>query len=89
MSFGLLTVFGGDQPVKSIISTLMGLFIATIGSISWLGFPVCLRRSATARGIDFVVIICGIFGLAEVFNSIENPEEGNLVKQKIGCGISS
>jgi len=29
------------------------------------------------------VIICGIFGLAEVFNSIENPEEGEIVKQKI------
>jgi len=33
-------------------------------------------------GIDFVVVICGIFGLAEVFNSIEEPESGILVKDK-------
>ncbi len=33
-------------------------------------------------GIDFIVIICGIFGLAEVFNSIEEPEGGYLVKEK-------
>jgi putative tricarboxylic transport membrane protein len=33
-------------------------------------------------GIDFIVIICGIFGLAEVFNSIEEPESGLLVKEK-------
>ena len=24
MSFGLLTVFGGDEPIKTIVSTLMG-----------------------------------------------------------------
>jgi putative tricarboxylic transport membrane protein len=84
MSFGLLTVFGGDQPVKSIISTLMGLFIATIGLDIVAGIPrFAFGVPQLLGGIDFVVIICGIFGLAEVFNSIENPEEGDLVKQKI------
>ncbi len=34
-------------------------------------------------GVDFIVIICGIFGLTEIFNSIENPDEGNLIKQKM------
>jgi len=35
-------------------------------------------------GFDFIVIICGIFGVAEVFNSIEAPEEGQLIRQKMG-----
>ena len=54
MSFGLLTVFGGDQPIKSIVSTLMGLFIATIGLDVVSGVPrFCLRRSPTARRRGF------------------------------------
>src|SRR4030042_4936165 len=28
-------------------------------------------------------MICGICGLAEVFNSIEEPEEGQLIKEKM------
>jgi putative tricarboxylic transport membrane protein len=84
MSFGLLTVFGGEQPLKTIISTLMGLFIATIGLDVVSGVPrFAFGVPQLLGGIDFIVIICGIFGLAEVFNSIEQPEEGELVRQKI------
>ena len=84
MSFGLLTVFGGDQPLKTMISTLVGLFIATIGLDIVSGVPrFAFGVPQLLGGVDFVVIICGIFGLAEVFNSIEQPEEGDLVRQKI------
>ncbi|MFB3817610.1 MAG: tripartite tricarboxylate transporter permease [Candidatus Methylomirabilales bacterium] len=84
MSFGLLTVFGGEQPLKTIISTLVGLFIATIGLDVVSGVPrFAFGVPQLLGGIDFIVIICGIFGLAEVFNSIEQPEEGELVRQKI------
>jgi len=84
MSFGLLTVFGGDQPLKTIVSTLIGLFIATIGLDVVSGVPrFAFGVPQLLGGIDFVVIICGIFGLAEVFNSIEQPEEGSLLRQKI------
>jgi putative tricarboxylic transport membrane protein len=84
MSFGLLTVFGGDQPLKTIISTLIGLFIATIGLDVVSGVPrFAFGVPQLLGGVDFIVIICGIFGLAEVFNSIEQPEEGDLVRQKI------
>jgi putative tricarboxylic transport membrane protein len=85
MSFGLLTVFGGDEPVKTIISTIIGLFIATIGLDVVSGVPrFSFGIPQLLGGVDFIVIICGIFGLAEVFNSIEEPEEGLLIKQKMG-----
>ncbi len=84
MSFGLLTVFGGGDPVKVILSTLVGLLIATIGLDVVSGVPrFAFGVPQLLGGIDFVVVICGIFGLAEVFNSIEEPEEGELLKQKI------
>ncbi|MGA2466539.1 MAG: tripartite tricarboxylate transporter permease [Thermodesulfobacteriota bacterium] len=84
MAFGLLTVFGGEQPIKTVISTLIGLLLATIGLDIVSGLPrFAFGMPQLLGGIDFVVIICGIFGVAEVFNSIEEPEEGELIKQKM------
>ena len=84
MSFGLLTVFGGEEPIKTLISTVIGLFIATIGLDIVSGRPrFAFGVPQLLGGIDFIVIICGIFGVAEVFNSIEEPEEGDLVKAKM------
>jgi putative tricarboxylic transport membrane protein len=84
MSFGLLTVFGGEEPIKTLISTVIGLFIATIGLDIVSGLPrFAFGVPQLLGGIDFIVIICGIFGVAEVFNSIEEPEEGDLVKTKM------
>jgi len=84
MAFGMLTVFGGGDPIKIIISTLAGLFLAIIGLDVVSGAPrFAFGQPQLLGGIDFIVIICGIFGLAEVFNSLEKPEEGELLKQKI------
>jgi putative tricarboxylic transport membrane protein len=84
MSFGLLTVFGAEEPIKTIISTLIGLLIATIGLDVVSGMPrFAFGIPQLLGGFDFIVIICGIFGLAEVFNSIEEPEEGQLIKEKM------
>lgn len=84
MAFGLLTVFGGAQPIKIVISTMLGLLLATIGLDVVSGLPrFAFGVPQLLGGIDFIVIICGIFGVAEVFNSIEEPEEGELIKQKM------
>jgi len=85
MSFGLLTVFGGDEPLKTVISTIIGLFIATIGLDVVSGVPrFSFGIPQLLGGVDFIVIICGVFGLAEVFSSIEEPEEGQMIHQKMG-----
>ncbi len=85
MAFGLLTVFGEENPFKVIVSTMIGLLLTTIGLdvVSGMarftfGIPQLLG------GFDFIVIICGMFGVAEVFNSIEEPEgEGAAIKSKL------
>jgi putative tricarboxylic transport membrane protein len=83
MAFGLLTVFGSGSPFKIIISTVAGVLISTIGMDGVSGMPrFTFGIPQFLGGIDFIVIICGIFGLAEVFNSIEEPESGLLVKEK-------
>ena len=84
MSFGLLTVFGGEEPIKTLISTVLGLFLATVGLDVVSGMPrFAFGIPQLLGGVDFIVIICGIFGVAEVFSSIEEPEEGELVKEKM------
>jgi len=83
MAFGLLTVFGGEQPIKTIISTMLGLLIATIGLDVVSGMPrFAFGVPQLLGGFDFIIIICGMFGIAEVFCSIEEPEEGELLKSK-------
>lgn len=83
MAFGLLTVFGSGSPFKIVISTALGVLISTIGMDGVSGMPrFTFGIPQLLGGIDFIVIICGLFGLAEVFNSIEEPEGGRLVHDR-------
>jgi putative tricarboxylic transport membrane protein len=83
MAFGLLTVFGSGSPFKIIISTAIGILISTVGMDGVSGMPrLTFGIPELLGGIDFIVIICGLFGLAEVFNSIEEPEGGHLIQEK-------
>lgn len=84
MAFGLLTVFGSGSPFKIIISTVLGILISTVGMDLVSGMPrLTFGVPQLLSGIDFIVIICGLFGLAEVFNSIEEPEGGRLVQARL------
>ncbi|RPJ70406.1 MAG: tripartite tricarboxylate transporter permease, partial [Desulfobacteraceae bacterium] len=71
MAFGLLTVFGSGSPFKIVISTAIGVLISTVGMDGVSGMPrFTFGTPELLGGIEFIVIICGLFGLAEVFNSI-------------------
>jgi putative tricarboxylic transport membrane protein len=85
MAFGLLTVFGEENPFKVIISTMLGLLLTTVGLDVVSGMPrFAFGVPQLLGGFDFIVLICGMFGVAEVFNSIENPdEEGEVLKGKL------
>ena len=83
MAFGLLTVLGGGDPVKIIIATLIGLFMATIGVDVVGGVPrFAFGVPELLGGIDPIVIITGMFGIAEVFNSIEEEVRTDILKAK-------
>ncbi len=72
MAFGLLTVMGGGDAVKVIASTLLGLFFSTMGVDVVTGVPrFSFGVPELLSGIDPIVIITGMFGIAEVFNSLE------------------
>ncbi len=81
MAFGLLTVLGGGDPIKIIVATLIGLFFATIGIDVVGGIPrFAFGVPELLGGIDPIVIITGMFGIAEVFNSIEEEVRTDILK---------
>ena len=83
MAFGLLTVMGGADPVKIIISTLLGLFMSTIGVDVVSGMPrFAFGVPEMLGGIDPIVIITGMFGIAEVFNSLEEDIRTDILRAK-------
>ena len=83
MAFGLLTVMGGGSPVKIVVSTLLGLFMATMGFDVVAGVPrFAFGVPELLSGIDPIVIITGMFGIAEVFNSLEEEVPRGILKMK-------
>jgi putative tricarboxylic transport membrane protein len=83
MAFGLLTVLGGGSPVKIVVSTLLGLFMATMGFDVVAGVPrFAFGVPELLSGIDPIVIITGMFGIAEVFNSLEEDVPRGILKMK-------
>jgi putative tricarboxylic transport membrane protein len=83
MAFGLLTVLGGGDPIKTIVSTLIGLFMATIGIDVVGGVPrFAFGVPELLGGIDPIVIITGMFGIAEVFNSVEEDVRTDILRAK-------
>ncbi len=86
MVFALIATSGltENKPFKPIVATLIGLLIATIGVD-----PIAGTERFTFgflelwKGIDFVVIAVGMFGLSEVFIRMEQKVDFNRVKNKI------
>jgi putative tricarboxylic transport membrane protein len=69
--------------VKGFISTLFGLMIATVGidaqsGISRFTFGILELQT----GIDFLVVIIGLYALGEVFKAYKEINEGKKIPQK-------
>ena len=86
MILGMCTVtaLSGKSIIKGWISAVIGLMVATVGidvltSVNRFNFG----RPELFDGIDFLVVIMGVFAIAEVMLNIEEPE-GGIFQTKIG-----
>ncbi len=60
---------GGKSPIKSLISGLFGLLIATVGMDQITGMErFTFGRLELANGVGFIPVVIGLFALAEVLN---------------------
>ena len=84
---GLLmaVALSGSSIIKGLIMMALGLLLASVGLDPISGktrfsFGIIELQS----GFDFVTIAMGVFGLGEIFSSLESAVKGELVKTKVG-----
>src|SRR5215467_1715124 len=86
MLFALTTVSAltGDSLAKGLISTFTGLGLATIGIDLQTGAPrFTFGLPELFDGISFLVVVVGIFAIAEVSRMVEGTMQGTLETVRI------
>lgn len=74
----------GSSMIKGLISASLGLFVGMVGLDQFTGVPRFTGGSLNLYdGIDFVAVVMGIFGLAEILESIGDPKDRD-ISSKIG-----
>ncbi len=89
LSFFGLTIMAstGKDPVKGIISGLLGLLISTIGVDKLMGIDRFTFGSyKLMRGIPLLAVLIGVFALSEFFVQVmhKGEDRGTVNTQKIG-----
>lgn len=80
-AFAALTSLLGDQPVKGILAAMIGLAISTVGVDANSGvYRYTFDLPSLADGIDFVVVVIGLFAIAEMLQMLENLLSGNSIE---------
>ena len=79
MFFAMTAVssLAGKSPAKAMISTILGLMIATIGIDLQSGQPrYTMGVPELQDGVGFIIAVVGLFAIAEVFYSMEEMTKG-------------
>ncbi len=79
MFFAMTAVssLAGKSPAKAMISTVLGLMIATIGIDLQSGQPrYAFGVPELQDGVGFIIAVVGLFAIAEVFFSMEEMTKG-------------
>lgn len=80
-AFCALTSLLGQQPVKGVLAAAIGLAIATVGVDANSGvYRYTFDLPHLADGLDFVVVVIGLFAVAEMLQMLENRLSGQSVE---------
>ncbi len=80
-AFCALTSLLGDEPVKGILAAMLGLFISTVGVDANSGvYRYTFDLPNLADGIDFVVVVIGLFAVAEMLQMLETLLGGTSIE---------
>jgi putative tricarboxylic transport membrane protein len=71
--------------LKAVMMIVLGLLLSTVGTDVNTGQErLTFGIGALVDKIDFAVLAMGLFGIAELLRSLENPEARDVVKNSIG-----
>ncbi len=76
MMLGLSLIMGlaGKSLVKGLMMGMLGLFLSMIGMEVGEGIPrFTFDSMQLMRGVDFIAILIGLFGVSEILINAENP----------------
>jgi putative tricarboxylic transport membrane protein len=72
LTFSSFIGLGGGNPVKSLVSTLIGFILAAVGLDVITGkLRLTFGSIELMRGFSFIVAVIGLFGLGEIFLTVE------------------
>jgi putative tricarboxylic transport membrane protein len=74
----------GGSPLKSLGAALLGLMIALVGVDPLTGTPrLSFDQPVLMTGIDFIPVVIGVFGIAEVLASLERIESVQPIRTRL------
>ena len=78
-AFASLASLVGSNPVKTLLAALIGLMLATIGIDANTGvMRYTFGIPDLLAGIDFLIVVIGLFGMAELIHLVEQQVTGTL-----------
>jgi putative tricarboxylic transport membrane protein len=89
-AFTCLASLVGKNPVKTLLAAIMGLMIASIGIDANTGVArFTFGIPDILAGIDFLVIVIGLFGMGELITLVEHQITGKLKVLPVGKSFVS
>ncbi len=74
LAFASFIAFGGGSPLKTLLSILVGLALASVGMDTISGsMRLTFDLQDLIRGVSFLVVVIGLFGIAELLETMQNP----------------
>jgi len=85
LAFATFAGLGGGDPAKTILMTLLGLLLSTVGFDIVTGQPrMHFGLVSLQSGVNFIVIAIGLFGLGEIFLTVEEGLRLEGIRARLG-----
>jgi TctA family transporter len=87
LAFAGFVAFGGGSPLKTMVSILVGLSLASIGMDTISGsVRLTFDVQELIRGVSFLVVVIGLFGLGELLETMQDPVAAKPLATRIEIG---
>lgn len=85
LAFATFAGLGGDDVAKTVLMTLLGLLLSTVGFDIVSGQPrMNFGLVSLQSGVNFIVIAIGLFGLGEIFLTVEEGLRLQGIRARLG-----